>query len=529
MKVLISDKISDSCLKVFESYSNLEVLYQPDLGKNPKELKKVIAEVDGLAVRSATQVTAEILEAAKNLKVVGRAGIGVDNIDLEAASKKGVIVMNTPSGNTITTAEHAISMMCALVRNIPQATASLKNGKWEKNKFMGTELYQKTLGVVGCGNIGKIVADRALGLKMNVVGFDPFLSDDIAEELGIKKVNLLELFQQADVISVHTPLNEKTKDLLNKEAFQEMKKGVYILNCARGGIINEDDLAWALSEGIVAGAALDVFVEEPVPADHPLLTFEQVICTPHLGASTEEAQENVAIDVARQIGDFLQTGAVVNALNTASASKETLKHLSPTIDLCEKLGRLQGQLCEESPTQIQIRYYGEILKYPTACLTSAVLQGVLSPMLSELRVNSVNAPYLAKERGIQVEETKINTHSNYSILIEVELVFPNHSTTFSGTLFGKQPRIVKYNAADVEVKPEGCLVILKNQDKPGVVGKIGTCLGDHNVNISNMQLSLDETSGQATAFFSLSDDVSLEVLKKIQEIDGIVEVHKVNL
>jgi D-3-phosphoglycerate dehydrogenase len=314
-------------------------------------------------------------------------------------------------------------MMCALTRQIPQATASIKSGKWEKNKFMGSEMYQKTLGIIGCGNIGKIVADRARGFKMDVITYDPFLTDELAAELGIHKMELDELYKTSDYITVHTPLNDKTRYLLNREAFQKMKKGVYVINCARGGIVHEGDLAWAIENKIVAGAALDVFEDEPVKADNPLLKLEQVICTPHLGASTEEAQENVAIDVAEQIADYLVNGTIVNALNTPSASKEVVKHLEPAVNLCQMLGKFHGQLCTEAPTRITVNYYGEITKYPLASLTTAVLQGILEPMLAHVFVNAVNAPYLAKERGIHIQESKINSHSDYTVFIEVILQF----------------------------------------------------------------------------------------------------------
>lgn len=531
MKVLVSDKLSESGLDVFKKFPQIEVLYEPSLGKDVEKLKKVIAEVDGIAIRSGTKLTAEILDCAQKLKVIGRAGIGVDNVDIPHASKKGIIVMNTPTGNVITTAEHAISMMCALTRQIPQATASTKSGKWEKSKFMGSELYNKVLGVIGCGNIGKIVVDRAQGLKMNVSVFDPFLTDEIAEELGVKKVALDELLKTADYITIHTPLNDKTRNLINKQAFEIMKKGVYLINCARGGIVNENDLAWAVENKIVAGAALDVFEKEPVDPAHPLLKLDAVICTPHLGASTEEAQENVAVDVAQQIGDYLTNGTIVNALNTPSVSKEVAKHLEPAVALCRALGKFQGQLCEESPTKVEINYYGDVTKYPVGSLTTAILQGILEPMLANVIVNSVNAPYLAKERGLTIQESKFNSHSDYSSLVEISLHFKNKAyLTLAGTLFGKnQPRIVRYNNVSPEVRPEGTILIVENEDKPGVVGRVGTYLGQQNVNITRLQLGLDEDSKTAIAFYNLRDDVNDEIVKGLKEIDGILTVKKVNL
>lgn len=530
MKVLISDKLSEAGLSVFKQFPQIEVVYDPELGKDVAKLKSLIADVDAIAIRSGTKLTAEVIDCAKKLKIIGRAGIGVDNVDIPHASKRGVIVMNTPTGNVVTTAEHAIAMMCALTRQIPQATASIKSGKWEKNKFMGSELYQKTLGIVGCGNIGRIVADRARGLRMNVVAFDPFLTDEIAQELGVRKVAFDELLKIADYVTIHTPLNDKTKHIFNRAAFLKMKKGVYIVNCARGGIIHEGDLAWAIGERMVAGAALDVFEEEPVKADNPLLKLEQVICTPHLGASTEEAQENVAVDVSRQIADYLVNGTVVHALNTASASPEVLKQLEPLAKLCQMLGRFHGQLCDASPTRIRIGYYGDVTKYPLTGLTSSVLQGILEPMLSDVSVNPVNAPYLARERGIKVEESKFSEHSDYATLVSVELEFKDRKRLIAGTVFGhNQPRIVRYDAVNPEIRPEGTILIVENEDRPGVVGRVGTCLGQHKVNITRLQLGLDEQSGRATAFYNVGADVGAEVLAGIKALDGIVSVTKVVL
>ena len=525
MKVLISDKLSDKALDVFKNYPEIEVIFDPSLAKDIKRLKEKIADVDGIAIRSATKLTPDILDCAKKLK-----GIGVDNVDIDYASKLGIIVMNTPTGNMMTTAEHAISMMCALTRSIPQATASMKSGKWEKNRFMGSELFQKTLGVIGCGNIGKVVAKRGLGFGMTVISYDPFLSDAVAKELGIQKVGLEELFETSDYITVHTPLNEKTKYLINKKAFEKMKKGVYLINCARGGIVEEQDLLWAIEQNIVAGVALDVFEEEPISPNHPLLKLDQVICTPHLGASTEEAQENVALDVAKQIGDFLVNGVVVNALNAASASKEVMQKLGPVISLCEKIGYLHGQLCEESPEKIQINYYGDVINYPINVLSIAVLKGVLKPMLSATQVNSVNAPYLAKERGLTVQESKINSHSDYTVFVEVVLQFPKMTTTISGTVFGKRlPKIVRFDNAEIELTPEGVILVVQNKDKPGVVGKIGTFLGQNKVNINHIQLGLDQEKELATAFYNLDKDVDQNLIEGLRKIEGIVSVKKVIL
>lgn len=530
MKVLISDKLSPTALEIFAKAKGLEVINDSTLGKDVPKLKQVIADVDAIAIRSGTNLTADILACAKNLKVIGRAGIGVDNVDIPYASKQGIIIMNTPGGNVVTTAEHAISMMCALSRAIPQATASMKAGKWEKNKFLGSEMCGKTLGIVGCGNIGKIVASRAQGLRMKVVSFDPFLTDEMAEELSIQKVTLGELFKTADYITVHTPLNEKTKHIINRSAFETMKKGVYIINCARGGIIEENDLMWAIESGIVAGAALDVFEQEPPSPDHPLLKSDKVICTPHLGASTEEAQENVSIDVANQIVDYLINGNVVNAINTASASAEVLRKLGPFIHVGQKLGTLHGQLCQESPVEIAISYHGEICTHKTDAVTTAILQGILQPMLSDVAVNSVNAPYLVRERGIKVKESKVSAHSDYASLVEVELKFKNHSTNIAGTIFGNShPRLVRFNGAYTEVNPTGQILIIANRDVPGVVGKIGTLLGSHQVNISNMQLALDEKTQTATTFYSITGKVTDDILNKLRAMEGLTSVALVQL
>ncbi len=363
MRILISDSLSDAGLDILKKAKGVEIDYQPNVHKDIPKLKEAIKTADGIIIRSGTKLTADIIAEAEKLRLIGRAGIGVDNVDVAAASKKGIIVMNTPGGNVVTTAEHAISMMCALTREIPQATASMKAGKWEKSRFMGSEMYQKVLGVIGCGNIGKIVADRALGLKMKVAAFDPFLSDEMASRLGVKKVELDELLKTADYITVHVPKTEKTANMLNADAFAKMKKGVYLINCARGGIVCEKSLADAIEKGIVAGAALDVFEKEPVDPNHPLLKMDQVICTPHLGAATDEAQENVALEIARQFVDFFTTGTIQNAVNFPSVSGEVLAVLQPYITLGEKMGKLHGQLAKESPVEIVLEFSGEITKH----------------------------------------------------------------------------------------------------------------------------------------------------------------------
>ncbi|MBU1916724.1 phosphoglycerate dehydrogenase [bacterium] len=528
MKILISDKLSESALSVFKQSHQFTVLYEPDAGKDPEKLKTLIADVEGLAIRSASNITAAIINAAQNLKVIGRAGIGVDNVDLDAASKKGIIVMNTPLGNAITTAEHAISMMCALTRNIPQANASLKEGRWDKSKFMGSELYHKTLGVLGCGNIGKIVVNRAQGLHMKILCYDPFLSDDKALELGIEKCDLSTLLEKSDYITIHTPKNEKTTNLINQQAFAKMKPGMFLINCARGGIVNEKDLLLALENKIVAGAALDVFEKEPVDPENPLLKHDNVIATPHLGASTEEAQENVAQQIAQQMSNYLLQGNIVNAVNTVSASADVLKRLGSSLKLGNKLGLLQGQLCDEAPQEIHIKYYGDAAREQTEILTTAILQGVLQPMLSQVAINYVNAPYLAKERGIRIIESKITAHSDYTMMIEVICTFNKSERIIAGTLFGKNnPRIVRFNNIYPEINPEGTMLLVENNDKPGVMGRVGTFLGEHNVNIANMQLCLDTKTKTATAFYAVQGNVEKNTLKELGKLDDIISVKSV--
>ncbi len=531
MRVLVSDKLSEAGLEILKKGKGIELDNQPGLGKDIEKLKKVIKTADAIVIRSGTTLTADIIACADNLKVIGRAGIGVDNVDVPAASKKGIIVMNTPGGNTVTTAEHAIAMMCALTRDIPQATASIKSGKWEKNKFMGSELFQKKLGVIGCGNIGKIVADRALGLKMKVITFDPFLTDEMAAKLGVQKVELDELYKNADYITIHVPKIDKTANMINAAAFSKMKKGVYLINCARGGIVNEKDLAAAIEAGIVAGAALDVFSIEPVDPANPLLKMDQVICTPHLGAATEEAQENVALDVARQIVNFLVDGTIENAVNVPSVSGEILKMLHPYISLGEKVGKLQGQLAVESPTEVVIEYSGDINKLPTASLTIAILRGILEPMLADETINAVNAPFIARERGIKVTESKSPESHNFNSLVTVTLKFKSSEKIVAGTLFGKtNPRIVRVDDYYLEAVPEGKILVIKNQDKPGVVGSIGTLLAKNAINISRLQLGLSSKHGkEATAFYNVEGNITDAVVAELKKIPGILSVQLVEL
>lgn len=526
-KVLVSDKLSDAGLEILGK-ADLQVDVKTGLPED--ELVKIIPEYDALIIRSGTKVTAKIIEAAKGLRVIGRAGIGVDNIDLEAATKQGIIVMNTPTGNAVTTAEHAIAMMFAASRHIPAATASLKGGEWERKKFTGHQLCGKTLGIVGVGNIGKIVADRAQGLKMTVMGYDPFLTQDAADKLGIQLASLDEVFAHSDYISIHTPLTDKTRGLVNKGAFKKMKKGVILINCARGGIVSEDDLVWAINEGIVQSAALDVFEQEPPAPEHPLLQMKEVVVTPHLGAATDEAQENVAIEIAELIVDYLSNGAIRNAVNVPSVSAEMLKVLGPYLKLGEKLGSLQGQLSDAVPDEVQINYYGEISVQDVKPITISVLKGLLAPMLEGVNVNYVNALHVAQERGIKVVESKITHHSDFASLIEIALRWKGAERTISGTIFGHaHPRIVRINGFYLEAIPEGTMLYIHNEDKPGVIGDIGTFLGRSGINISRMQLGLSPHRPEATALYSIDAPLSDDLLAKLRDVPHILSVKQLEL
>lgn len=530
MRVLISDSLSEAGLEILKKGKGIEVDYQPTVHKDVEKLKAAIKTADAIVIRSGTKLTADILAVTENLKVIGRAGIGVDNVDVPAASKKGIIVENTPGGNVVTTAEHAISMMCALTREIPQATASIKSGKWEKSRFMGSELYRKTLGVIGCGNIGKIVADRALGLKMNVITYDPFLSDEAAHNLGVKKVELDDLLKNSDYITLHIPKTEKTANILNAAAFAKMKKGVRIINCARGGVVNEKDLAEAIEKGIVAGAALDVFEKEPVDPANPLLKMDQVICTPHLGAATEEAQENVALEVAEQLVDFLVNGTIKNAVNVPSVSGEARNQLAPYLSLGEKLGALQGQLTKESPSEIIVEIAGEVAKLPSQPITVSVVQGLLKTMLEGESINSVNATYIAKDRGIKVTESKTAHAHDFASLITVTVKGKGGEKVVSGTIFGKShPRIVRFDDYYLEAAPEGQILLVHNEDKPGVVGNIGTLLAKNNINISQLQLGLKGNTKEAMAFYSVEGIVSPTVVGEIGKFSGVLSVQLLQL
>lgn len=527
-KVLISDKLADAAVEILSKVPDIEVDFRPDLGKDKDELIKALPGVDALAIRSGTKVTAEILEHADNLKVIGRAGMGVDNVDLEAATRKGVVVMNTPGGNSITTAEHAISMMMSLARNIPQACAKLKAGKWDKKSFMGVELSGKTLGVIGLGNIGKIVADRAKGLKMRVIAFDPLVPKDLAASLEVQIVELDELFERSDFITLHVPSNPRTVGMINRESISKMKKGVRIINCSRGGIVDEDDLLEALNSGHVGGAALDVFSKEP-PGDAPIISHDKVICTPHLGASTGEAQEKVAVQIAEQIVDYLGNGTIQNAVNVPSVSGEVLKIIGPYLNLAERLGKFQGQMVASSPLELTVEYSGHVLDHDVAPITLTLLKGFLEPIVRG-NVNYVNASHIAKDRGIKVVESRLSESESFVSLISLKVRTSEGESAISGTIFGKtEPRIVRLNDVDLDAIPTGVMLVLKNHDKPGVIGSIGTTLGESGVNINRMALGLDRATNIAYSIINVDSSPGPEAIEKLSKLPNMISVSEVAL
>jgi len=517
-KVLISDALSAAAVAIFKD-RGLEVDFQPALGKDKEKLAEAINGFDGLAIRSTTKVTPKILERAQNLKVIGRAGIGVDNVDIAAATARGIIVMNTPFGNSITTAEHAITLMLSLARQIPEADASTHAGKWEKNKFLGVEIFGKTLGVIGCGNIGAIVADRALGMKMKVIAYDPFLSDERAVDLGVEKVKLEDLLRRADFITLHTPLTDKTRNIINADSLKLTKKSLRLINCARGGLVDEAALYEALASGRIAGAALDVFATEPA-SDSPLFKLPNVVCTPHLGASTTEAQENVALQVAEQMSDYLIRGAITNALNFPSISAEEAPKLKPFIALAEKLGSFAGQLTETGIKQVQICYEGVVAQMNTRALTSAAIAGILRPMLQG--VNVVSAPTVAKERGIAVEETRRDAEGDYESLITLTVTTERQSRHVSGTVYADgRPRIVNIKGIRMDAEFGASMIYITNLDKPGFIGKFSSTLGDAGINIATFHVGRDAAGGNAVALIEIDGDLPDDVLAKVRALPQV--------
>ena len=513
MKVLISDALSEHGVKILRD-SGLDVDVNTTLSN--EELQDRIARYNGLVIRSATKVNAKVIEAATNLKVIGRAGSGVDNVDLPAATKRGIVVMNTPGGNTITTAEHTFAMMLSLARKIPQATASMKAGRWEKSKFMGMELQEKVLGIIGLGQIGSYLVKLAQGASMKVIANDPYLAEDRAREMGVELVSLPDLYRRADVISLHTTMTNETRHMIGVEAINQMKDGVRIVNCARGGLIDEHALVEALGSGKVAGAAFDVFETEPCAPDHPLLGLDSVILTPHIGASTTEAQESVAMSIAEQVVEYLTRGMARGAVNMPSAPVELLQRIQPYSALAEKLGALQSQLCEGGIERVTIEYKGDVANESVALITPALLKGLLAPILEDT-VNNVNAPVIAKERGIAVKEVRSRDAGDFTSLIRVVVDAARKSTTVAGTLFGRtDPRVVEVNGFEVDFDPRGHLLFIMNDDQPGVIGMVGRILGEHGINIARMECARVGQGGVALLILGLDSQAPDDVLNMIK-------------
>jgi D-3-phosphoglycerate dehydrogenase len=518
-RVLIADKLSPTAVQIFKDRG---VETDVKTGLERDELIKIIGDYDGIAIRSATKVTAKVLEAASKLKVIGRAGIGVDNVEIPAATAKGVIVMNTPFGNSITTAEHAIALMFALARQIPAADSSTQAGKWEKNRFNGVEITNKTLGIIGCGNIGSIVADRAIGLRMKVIAFDPFLSPERALDLGVEKVEYEDLLARADFITFHTPLTDKTKNILDAAALAKTKKGVRIINCARGGLVDEKALRAALDSGHVAGAGFDVFVTEPA-TENALFGHPNVVCTPHLGASTSEAQENVALQVAEQMSDYLVRGAISNAVNFPSITAEEAPKLRPYIELAEKLGSFAGQLTETGIKRVQITYAGSVAGMKIKAMTAAAVAGILRPMLRD--INVVSAPAIAKERGIIVEETTREAVGDYDSLITVSVTTETQTRDIAGTVYADgRPRIVIIKGIRMDAEFGASMIYVTNQDKPGFIGRFASTLGDAGINIATMHFGREAPGGNAIALVHIDSVAPADVLAKITKLPLVQRV-----
>ena len=525
MKVLISDNLSPRGVEILKN-AGFDVDFR---SKTPaEEIEQIIGDFDALIIRSATKVTAALLEKATRLKVIGRAGSGLDNVDIPAATKKGVVVMNTPGGNTVTTAEHTIGMLFACARMIPQAYASMKAGKWEKKKFEGVELWDKTLGVVGLGAIGGVVASRCAALGMKVLAYDPFISVEKARALGVELADLPTIWKRADFITVHTPKTKETANLINTATIAQMKDGVRIINCARGGIVNEQDLYEALKSGKVGAAAFDVFEKEP-PENHPLMTLDNFIATPHLGASTQEAQENVATAVAEQVVDYLVGGTVRNAVNVPSVPADQLPTLSPYINLAERMGLFQAQLCEGGLTEVLVEYSGEVASLKLEPVTLAALKGLLTPILEE-NVNYVNAPLIAKSRGIEVKVSTSSVASEYTSLVTIRIKAGGQQLSVAGTINSKkEPRIVQVDNFPMEAVPEGDMLVLMNNDKPGVIGGIGMLMGENGINIARMQFGRESAGGRAISVVSIDSPVSEAIMAKVRKLPNVLSVKQVKV
>jgi len=527
LRILVSDPLSEEGLKILNEVGEFTV--DVKTGLKPEELKETIKNYDALIVRSATKVTSDIIQSAGNLRVIGRAGVGLDNVDLAAATEKGIVVMNAPAGNTISTCEHTITMLLALARNIPQANTSVKRGEWKRSQFMGIEIYKKTLGIIGLGRIGTEVAKRALSFGMRVIAYDPYLSSEVAKSLGVEMVEFEVLLKISDFITIHTPLTENTQHMLSDKEFALMKDGVRIINCARGGIIDEEALIRAIKQGKVAGACLDVFEKEPIPSDYELLKLDNVITTPHLGASTEEAQVNVAVEIAECVRDYLLGRGIRNAANYPQIEPEAYKILAPYINLAEKLGNFSSQLAEGRPKIVSIQYSGEITKQDVACITMALIKGFLTPILEE-SVNFVNALSLAEARGIRVKETKLSSEEEFVNLISAKIDTDRQTRKICATLSpNRQPRIVKIDEFYVELSPYGYLVVIKNWDKPGIIGNLGTLLGKHNINIASMTFGRKEPGGEAISVLNVDSPISSDLLDRLRKIENVLSVKLIKL
>ncbi|MEK7850162.1 MAG: phosphoglycerate dehydrogenase [Candidatus Omnitrophota bacterium] len=525
-KILVADSLAEEGINILKS--SKDFIVDVKVGLKTPDLKAIVGDYDALVVRSATKVTREVIEAGTKLKIIGRAGVGLDNVDLKAATAKGIIVMNTPGGNTISTAEHTMSMILSLSRSIPQADQSMKKNEWRRKDFMGVELYNKTIGIIGLGRIGIEVAKRCLSFGMRVKAYDPFLSKEVADQLGVELMKLDELYQSADYITVHVPLTEETTGMIGDKQFEMMKPSARVINCARGGIIDEAALGRALESGKVAGAALDVYVEEP-PKDLKLVKFNNVVLTPHLGASTEEAQINVAIEVAHQISDALLGKGIRNAANYPSVDPEAYHVLQPYINLCERLGSFTSQISEGALNDVKITYSGDIAKNDTSPLTMALLKGLLSPMLQDT-VNFINARALAKERGIRVTEMKDTQVVEFVNLISLEVKTHKETHRIAGTLFTKsEPRLVKIDEFFVEAIPVGCMVLMHNWDKPGIIGNVGRVMGENNINIAAMSFGRDKQGGRALTVLNVDACVSPQVIEKIKALQHVLSVKTVRL
>jgi D-3-phosphoglycerate dehydrogenase len=525
-RVLVADKLPPKGMEVLKREERIRCYVEADI--SPGELRATIGEYDGIIIRSRTTITGDIINASERLKVIGRAGIGVDNVDVQAATRRGILVMNTPRENAIAAAEHTIAMMLAISRNIPQANASTKSGKWERGRFTGVELYGKTLGIIGIGNIGSSVAERAQGLKMNVIGYDPYIPEDVAEQKGVPLVTLDDLLSRSDFISIHTPLTEDTRHLIDGETLEKMKTGMMIINCARGGIVDEGALLNALKSGKVRGAALDVF-ENEATGNNPLFEVDNVICTPHIGAATSEAQENVAVAIADQIVDFLVNKRIRNAVNIPIVSPDVLPVLKPYLDLGEKLGSFLTQVSDVAIEELSIEYKGTVAEYNVSPITVSVLRGLLTPYMGEV-VNFVNASVIAKDRGIRVRESKSTTAEDFASMVAITAVARGGSNYIAGALFGTRDfRIVQINDFLIEAVPQGNMLLIQNYDRPGVIGNIGTTLGDRNINIATMQFSRDRSGGVAISLLHLDSVISKEVMEELSQLPDIMSVKHIEL